>query len=38
LRQLGRKARQRASQFSSEQTVARVEAVYYRVLAGRCET
>jgi glycosyltransferase involved in cell wall biosynthesis len=38
LRQLGRNARRRASQFSSEQTVARVEAVYYRVLAGRCET
>jgi glycosyltransferase involved in cell wall biosynthesis len=38
LRQLGRNARQRASQFSSEQTVARVEAVYHRVLAGRCET
>lgn len=35
LRQFGRNARQRASQFSIEQTVARVEAVYYRLLGGR---
>lgn len=38
LRRFSGNARRRARQFSVEQTVVRVEAVYYRVLAGQRET
>jgi glycosyltransferase involved in cell wall biosynthesis len=38
LRRFSANARRRARQFSVEQTVARVEALYYRVLADRRET